>query len=241
MASAAIKALKEVRTAFEEGLLDEEQYSVFRNLFVESRTRILEGGRGERSSLEAVGTDTLMAAAEGFFLHSLDLDRVGGDRKVDEASPSASPVPEEPEEPNPKADKVTTVEENTKASPEEPSVPRTPELVVPISRAPISPASRPRRMRSSPVLFDPVPSKRVKRTWEDGEEPKTGCAKVRGLQFILSSTHLPFDLSVSHAEADTRSHHTTPVPVRARGLREVRESEVRCLPQQVAQRQVHDL
>ena len=149
MASAAIKALKEVRTAFEEGLLDEEHYSVFRNLFVESRTRILEGGRGERSSLEAVGTDTLMAAAEGFFLHSLDLDRVGGDRKVDEASPSASPVPEEPE--------LTMVEENTKASLEEPSVPRTAELVDPILRAPISPAPRPRRMRSSPVFFDPVP------------------------------------------------------------------------------------
>ena len=243
MASAAIKALKEVRTAFEEGLLDEEQYSVFRNLFVESRTRILErDGRGERSSLEAVGTDTLMAAAEGFFLHSLDLDRVGGDRKVDEVLPSASPVPEEPEEPNPKADKVTTVEENTKASSEGPSVPRTPELVVPISRAPTSPAPRPRRMRSSPVFFDPVPPTGVKSpAWEDGEEPKTGCAKVRVLQFILSFTHLPFDLSVSPAEADTRSHHTTPVPVRARGLREVRESEVRCLPQKVAQRQVHDL
>ena len=56
-----------------------------------------------------------------------------------------------------------------------------------------------------------VQPKRVKRTWEDGEEPKTGCAKVRGLQFILSSTHLPFDLSVSHAEADTRSHHTSAV------------------------------
>ena len=195
MASAAIKALKEVRTAFEEGLLDEEQYSVFRNLFVESRTRILErDGRGERSSLEAVGSDTLMAAAEGF------LDRVGGDRKVDEVLPSASPDPEEPE--------LTMVEENTKASPEEPSVPRT-ELVGPILRAPISPAPRPRRMRSSPVFFDPVPSKRVKRAWEDGEEPKTGCPKVRGLQFILSSTHLPFDPSVSPAEADTRSHHTS--------------------------------
>ena len=144
MASAAIKALKEVRTAFEEGLLDEEHYSVFRNLFVESRTRILErDGRGERSSLEAVGSDTLMAAAEGF------LDRVGGGRKVDEASPSASPGPEEPE--------LTMVEENTKASLEEPSVPRTPELVGPISRAPISPAHRPRRVRSSPVFFDPVP------------------------------------------------------------------------------------
>ena len=150
MASAAVKALKEVRTAFEEGLLDEEHYSVFRNLFVESRTRILErDGRGERSSLEAVGSDTLMAAAEGFFLHSLDLDRVGGDRKVDEASPSASAGPEEPE--------LTMVEENTKASLEEPSVPRTPELVGPISRAPISPAPRPRRMRSSPVFIDPVP------------------------------------------------------------------------------------
>ena len=196
MASAAIKALKEVRTAFEEGLLDEEHYSVFRNLFVESRTRILErDGRGERSILEAVGSDTLMAAAEGF------LDRVGGDRKVDEVSPSASPDPEEPE--------LTTVEENTKASFEEPSVPRTPELVGPISRAPISPAPRPRRMRSSPLLFDPVPSKRVKRAWEDGEEPQTGCAKVRGLQFTLSFTHLSFDLSVSLAEADTRSHHTS--------------------------------
>ncbi|WZN59504.1 hypothetical protein HKI87_02g10300 [Chloropicon roscoffensis] len=175
MASAAIKALKEVRTAFEEGLLDEEQYSVFRNLFVESRTRILErDGRGERSSLEAVGSDTLMAAAEGF------LDRVGDDRKVDEVSPSASPVPEEPEEPNPKADKVTMVEENTKASSEGPSVPRTPELVGPISRAPTSPAPRPRRMRSSPVFFDPVPPTGVKSpAWEDGEEPKTGCAKCR--------------------------------------------------------------
>ena len=229
MASAAIKALKEVRTAFEEGLLDEEHYSVFRNLFVESRTRILErDGRGERSSLEAVGSDTLMAAAEGF------LDRVGGDRKVDEVLPSASPGPEEPE--------LTMVEENTKASLEEPSVPRTPELVGPISRAPTSPAPRPRRMRSSPVFFDPVPPTGVKSpAWEDGQEPKTGCAKVRVLQFILSFTHLPFDLSVSPAEADTRSHHTTPVPVRARGLREVRESEVRCLPQKVAQRQVHDL
>ena len=193
MASAAVKALKEVRTAFEEGLLDEEQYSVFRNLFVESRTRILErDGRGERSSLEAVGSDTLMAAAEGF------LDRVGGDRKVDEVSPSASPDPEEPE--------LTMVEENTKASPEEPSVPRT-ELVGPILRAPISPAPRPRRMRSSPVFFDPVPSKRVKRAWEDGEEPKTGCPKVR---FFNSSSPPPTYLSVSPAEADTRSHHTTP-------------------------------
>ena len=238
MASAAIKALKEVRTAFEEGLLDEEQYSVFRNLFVESRTRILErDGRGERSSLEAVGSDTLMAAAEGF------LDRVGGDRKADEVLPSASPGPEEPEEPNPKADKVTTVEENTKASFEEPSVPRTPELVGPISRAPISPAPRPRRMRSSPVFFDPVPPKRVKRAREDGQEPKqraeskakskspprcrdNGCYKVRGHQFTLSSTYLPFDLSVSPAEADARSHHTTPVQIHTRGLREVRESEV---------------
>ena len=214
MASAAIKALKEVRTAFEEGLLDEEQYSVFRNLFVESRTRILDrDGRGERSSLEAVGSDTLMAAAEGF------LDRVGGDRKVDEVLPSASPGPEEPE--------LTMVEENTKASLEEPSVPRTPELVGPISRAPISPAPRPRRMRSSPVFFDPVPPTGVKSpAWEDGEEPKTGCAKVRVLQFIISFTHLPFDLSVSPAEADTRSHHTTPVQIHTRGLRAVREGEV---------------
>ena len=204
MASAAIKALKEVRTAFEEGLLDEEQYSVFRNLFVESRTRILErDGRGERSSLEAVGSDTLMAAAEGF------LDRVGGGRKVDEASPSASPVPEEPEEPNPKADKVTMVEENTKASLEEPSVPRTPELVGPISRAPISPAPRPRRMRSSPVFFDPVPPKRVKRAREEPKErakskvkskspPRcrdNGCSKVRGLQFVIPFTLLPIHRS----------------------------------------------
>ena len=143
MASAAIKALKEVRTAFEEGLLDEEQYSVFRNLFVESRTRILErDGRGE-----AVGID-LRAAAESF------LDRGGGDCKVEEVLPSASLDPEEPEEQNPKADKV---EEKAKASPEEPSVPRTAELVDPILRAPISPAPRPRRMRSSPVFFDPVP------------------------------------------------------------------------------------
>ena len=195
MASAAIKALKEVRTAFEEGLLDEEQYSVFRNLFVESRTRILEGGRGERSSLEAVGSDTLMAAAEGF------LDRVGGDRKVDEASPSASPVPEEPE--------LTMVEENTKASLEEPSVPRTPELVGPISRAPISPAPRPRRMRSSPVFFDPVPPKRVKRAREERKQraeskvkskspPRcrdNGCSKVRGLQFVIPFTLLPIHRS----------------------------------------------
>ena len=143
MASAAVKALKEVRTAFEEGLLDEEHYSVFRNLFVESRTRILErDGRGE-----AVGID-LRAAAESF------LDRVGGDCKVEEVLPSASLDPEEPEEPNPKADKV---EEKAKASPKEPSVPRTAELVDPILRAPISPAPRPRRMRSSPVFFDPVP------------------------------------------------------------------------------------
>ena len=210
MASAAIKALKEVRTAFEEGLLDEEHYSVFRNLFVESRTRILErDGRGERSSLEAVGSDTLMAAAEGF------LDRVGGDRKVDEVSPSASPGPEEPE--------LTMVEENTKASLEGPSVPRTPELVGPISRAPISPAPRPRRVRSSPVFFDPVPPKRVKRAREEPKErakskakskspPRcrdNGCSKVRGHQFTLSFIHLPFDLSVSPAEADTRSHHTS--------------------------------
>ena len=196
MASAAIKALKEVRTAFEEGLLDEEQYSVFRNLFVESRTRILErDGRGERSSLEAVGSDTLMAAAEGF------LDRVGGGRKVDEASPSASPGPEEPE--------LTMVEENTKASLEEPSVPRTPELVGPISRAPISPAPRPRRMRSSPVFFDPVPPKRVKRAREERKQraeskvkskspPRcrdNGCSKVRGHQFVIPSTLLPIHRS----------------------------------------------
>ena len=210
MASAAIKALKEVRTAFEEGLLDEEQYSVFRNLFVESRTRMLDrDGRGERSSLEAVGSDTLMAAAEGF------LDRVGGDRKVDEVLPSASAGPEEPE--------LTTVEENTKASSEGPSVPRTPELVGPILRAPISPAPRPRRMRSSPVFFDPVPPKRVKRAREEPKEraeskakskspPRcrdNGCYKVRGHQFTLSFTHLPFDPSVSPAQADTRSHHTS--------------------------------
>ena len=193
MASAAIKALKEVSTAFEEGLLDEEHYNAFRNLFVESRTRMLEGeGRGGRG--EAVG-----------------------DRKVDEVLPSASPDPEEPE--------LTMVEENTKASPEEPSVPRT-ELVGPILRAPISPAPRPRRMRSSPVFFDPVPPKRVKRAREDGQEPKqraeskakskspprcrdNGCYKVRGHQFTLSSTYLPFDLSVSPAEADARSHHTS--------------------------------
>jgi len=166
MASAAVKALKEVRTAFEEGLLDEEHYSVFRNLFVESRTRILErDGRGERSSLEAVGSDTLMAAAEGF------LDRVGDDRKVDEVSPSASPVPEEPE--------LTMVEENTKASSEEPSVPRTAELVGPILRAPISPAPRPRRMRSSPVFFDPVPPKRVKRAREERKQRAKSKAKSK--------------------------------------------------------------
>ena len=190
MASAAIKALKEVSTAFEEGLLDEEHYNAFRNLFVESRTRMLEGeGRGGRG--EAVG-----------------------DRKVDEVLPSASPDPEEPE--------LTMVEENTKASPEEPSVPRT-ELVGPILRAPISPAPRPRRMRSSPVFFDPVPPKRVKRAREEPKEraeskvkskspPRcrdNGCSKVRGLQFVIPFTHLPFDLSVSLAEADTRSHHTS--------------------------------
>ena len=211
MASAAIKALKEVSTAFEEGLLDEEHYSVFRNLFVESRTRILErDGRGE-----AVGID-LRAAAESF------LDRVGGDCKVEEVLPSASLDPEEPEEPNPKADKV---EEKAKASPEEPSVPRTAELVDPILRAPISPAPRPRRVRSSPVFFDPVPSKRVKRAREEPKERakskvkskspphcrETGCYKVRGLHFTLSLTHLPFDLSVSPAEADARSHHTSAV------------------------------
>ena len=146
MASAAIKALKEVRTAFEEGLLDEEQYSVFRNLFVESRTKMLErDGRGE-----AVRID-LRAAAESF----LDrVERLQGDCKVEEVLPSASLDPEEPEEPNPKADKV---EEKAKASPKEPSVPRTAELVDPILRAPISPAPRPRRMRSSPVFFDPTP------------------------------------------------------------------------------------
>ncbi|WZN59529.1 hypothetical protein HKI87_02g10550 [Chloropicon roscoffensis] len=48
MASAAIKALKEVSTAFEEGLLDEEHYNAFRNLFVESRTRMLTGDDHER-------------------------------------------------------------------------------------------------------------------------------------------------------------------------------------------------
>ena len=171
MASAAIKALKEVRTAFEEGLLDEEHYSVFRNLFVESRTRILErDGRGERSSLEAVGSDTLMAAAEGF------LDRVGGDRKVDEASPSASPVPEEPE--------LTMVEENTKASLEEPSVPRTPELVGPISRAPISPAPRPRRMRSSPVFFDPTP--KDERRKKKKVLPGWGKRRSRRVAYLIS-------------------------------------------------------
>ena len=83
-----------------------------------------------------------------------------------------------------------------------------------------------------------VPPKRVKRAWEDGVEPQTGCAKVRGHQFTLSFTHLPFDLSVSPAEADTRSHHTTPVQIHTRGLRAVREGEVRCLPQQVGQGQV---
>ena len=208
MASAAIKALKEVSTAFEEGLLDEEHYNAFRNLFVESRTRMLEGeGRGGRG--EAVG-----------------------DRKVDEVLPSASAGPEEPE--------LTTVEENTKASSEGPSVPRTPELVGPISRAPISPAPRPRRMRSSPVFFDPVPPKRVKRAREDGQEPKqraeskakskspprcrdNGCSKVRGLQFVIPFTLLPIHrsppLKLTHL-------HTTPVQIHTRGLREVRESEV---------------
>ena len=191
MASAAIKALKEVSTAFEEGLLDEEHYNAFRNLFVESRTRMLESeGRGGRG--EAVG-----------------------DRKVDEVLPSASLDPEEPE--------LTMVEENTKASSEGPSVPRTPELVGPILRAPISPAPRPRRVRSSPVFFDPVPPKRVKRAREEPKERakskvkskspphcrETGCYKVRGLQFTLSFTYLPFDLSVSPAEADARSHHTS--------------------------------
>ena len=182
MASAAVKALKEVRTAFEEGLLDEEQYSVFRNLFVESRTRILErDGRGERSSLEAVGSDTLMAAAEGFFLHSLDLDRVGGDRKADEVLPSASPGPEEPEEPNPKADKV---EEKAKASSEEPSVPRTAELVDPILRAPISPAPRPRRMRSSPVFFDPTP--KDERRKKKKVPPGWGKRRSRRVAYLIS-------------------------------------------------------
>ena len=206
MASAAIKALKEVSTAFEEGLLDEEHYNAFRNLFVESRTRMLESeGRGGRG--EAVG-----------------------DRKVDEVLPSASLDPEEPE--------LTMVEENTKASSEGPSVPRTPELVGPISRAPISPAPRPRRVRSSPVFFDPVPSKRVKRAREEPKERakskvksksplhcrETGCYKVRGLQFTLSFTYLPFDLSVSPLKL---THvHTTPVPLPARGLPEMREGEV---------------
>ena len=206
MASAAIKALKEVSTAFEEGLLDEEHYNAFRNLFVESRTRMLESeGRGGRG--EAVG-----------------------DRKVDEVLPSASLDPEEPE--------LTMVEENTKASSEGPSVPRTPELVGPILRAPISPAPRPRRVRSSPVFFDPVPSKRVKRAREEPKERakskvksksplhcrETGCYKVRGLQFTLSFTYLPFDLSVSPLKL---THvHTTPVPLPARGLPEMREGEV---------------
>ena len=206
MASAAIKALKEVSTAFEEGLLDEEHYNAFRNLFVESRTRMLESeGRGGRG--EAVG-----------------------DRKVDEVLPSASLDPEEPE--------LTMVEENTKASSEGPSVPRTPELVGPILRGPISPAPRPRRVRSSPVFFDPVPSKRVKRAREEPKERakskvksksplhcrETGCYKVRGLQFTLSFTYLPFDLSVSPLKL---THvHTTPVPLPARGLPEMREGEV---------------
>ena len=171
MASAAVKALKEVRTAFEEGLLDEEQYSVFRNLFVESRTRMLErDGRGE-----AVGSDTLMAAVESF------LDRVEGDCKVEEVLPSASLDPEEPEEPNPKADKV---EEKAKASPEEPSVPRTAELVDPILRAPISPAPRPRRMRSSPVFFDPTP--KDERRKKKKVPPGWGKRRSRRVAYLIS-------------------------------------------------------
>ena len=108
----------------------------------------------------------------------------------------------------------------------------------PILRAPISPAPRPRRMRSSPVFFDPVPSKRVKRAREEPKERakskvksksplhcrETGCYKVRGLQFTLSFTYLPFDLSVSPLKL---THvHTTPVPLPARGLPEMREGEV---------------
>ena len=170
MASAAVKALKEVRTAFEEGLLDEEHYSVFRNLFVESRTRILErDGRGE-----AVGID-LRAAAESF------LDRVGGDCKVEEVLPSASLDPEETEEPNPKPDKV---EEKAKASPKEPSVPRTAELVDPILRAPISPAPRPRRMRSSPVFFDPTP--KDERRKKKKIPPGWGKRRSRRVAYLIS-------------------------------------------------------
>ena len=157
MASAAIKALKEVSTAFEEGLLDEEHYNAFRNLFVESRTRMLTGDDHERGEALVL---TL-----------------------------PSPEPEEPEEPNnPKADKVQE--------------------------------GRQTRVVGSQSEEQP---KRVKRKRE--EQPKTGCAKVRGLHFTLSSTHLPFDLSVSPAEADTHTHHTTPVPIPAWRLREVREGE----------------
>ena len=150
MASAAIKALKEVSTAFEEGLLDEEHYNAFRNLFVESRTRMLTGDDHER------GEALVMTLP--------------------------SPEPEEPEEPNPKADKV-------------------------------------QEGRQTRVVGSQVKRKRE-------EQPKTGCARVRGLHLTLSSNHLPFDLSVSPAEADARSHHTTPVPIQAMGLREVREGEV---------------
>ena len=165
MASAAIKALKEVSTAFEEGLLDEEHYNAFRNLFVESRTRMLTGDDHERGEALAL---TL-----------------------------PSPEPEEPEEPNPKADKVQE--------------------------------GRQTRVVGSQSEEQP---KRVKRKRE--EQPKTGCARVRGLHLTLSSNHLPFDLSVSPAEADARSHHTTPVRIQAR-VRDVREGEVRCLPQKVGQ------
>ena len=176
MASAAVKALKEVRTAFEEGLLDEEQYSVFRNLFVESRTKMLEGeGRGGRG--EAVRID-LRAAAESF----LDrVERLQGDCKVEEILPSASLDPEEPEEPNPKADKV---EEKAKASPKEPSVPRTAELVDPILRAPISPAPRPRRMRSSPVFFDPTP--KDERRKKKKVPPGWGKRRSRRVAYLIS-------------------------------------------------------
>ena len=206
MASAAMKALKEVSTAFEEGLLDEEHYNAFRNLFVESRTRMLESeGRGGRG--EAVG-----------------------DRKVDEVLPSASLDPEEPE--------LTMVEENTKASSEGPSVPRTPELVGPILRAPISPAPRPRRVRSSPVFFDPVPSKRVKRAREEPKERakskvkskspthcrETGCYKVK---VFNSPSPSPTYLSIYRSPPLKLTHvHTTPVPLPARGLPEMREGEV---------------
>ena len=136
MASSAIKALKEVRTAFEEGLLDEEHYNAFRNLFVESRTRMLTGDDHERS----------------------------------EALVLTLPSPE-PEEPNPKADKVQE--------------------------------GRQTRVMGSQSEEQP---RRVKRKRE--EQPKTGCARVRGLHLTLSSNHLPFDLSVSPLKL---THvHTTP-------------------------------